>query len=114
MSLCQRYFETSYPQGTAVGTSLPDTLSVKSLVLVSDSKSWSSGVRFQVKKRTTPTMAFYNRSGTSGEWYFGVSGISEASFSVVTSHINESEFGLYAITTGQNACYGQFTASAEL
>jgi len=114
LALCQRYFETSYPQGTAVGTSLSDTLSAKSVVVVSDSKSWSGGMGFQVKKRTTPTMAFYNRSGTSGQWYFGVSGVSEASFAVITNGVSESEFAIYAVTTGQNICYGQFTASAEL
>jgi hypothetical protein len=114
LALCQRYFETSYAQGTAVGTSLSDTLSVKSLVLVSDSRSWSSGVGFQVKKRTTPTMVFYNRLGTSGQWYFGVSGVSEASFAVSTNGVYESGFALVASTTGQNICYGHFTASSEL
>ena len=114
LGLCQRYFETSYPQGTSVGTSLSDALSIKSLVLVSDSKSWSSGVGFQAKKRTTPTMAFYNRSGTSGQWYFGTAGISEGSFAVNTNGVLESGFALYASTTGQNLCYGHFTASAEL
>ena len=114
LQLCQRYFETSYPQGTAVGTSLSDTLSVKSVVVVSDSKSWSGGVGFQVKKRTTPTMAFYNRLGTSGQWYFGVAGVSEASFAVITNGVSEFEFAVYASTTGQNLCYGHFTASAEL
>jgi hypothetical protein len=114
LALCQRYYETSYPQGTAVGTSLSDSLSVKSLVVVSDSKSWSSGIGFQVKKRTTPTVGVYNRSGTSGEWYFGVSGVSEGSFAVTITGAHESGFTLRAATTGQNICYGQFTASAEL
>jgi hypothetical protein len=59
-------------------------------------------------------MVFYNRLGTSGQWYFGVSGVSEASFAVSTNGVYESGFALVASTTGQNICYGHFTASSEL
>jgi len=116
LALCQRYFETSYPQGTAVGTSLSDSLSTKCLVVVSDSKSWANGVCFQVKKRTTPTIVFYNRSGTSGQWYFGTSGVSETSVATTTTGIYETGFSFYgsSSTAANNICYGQFTAASEL
>jgi hypothetical protein len=69
LALCQRYFQKSYLQGTAVGTSL----GVNSAGLIQSSwasantssiASWTSAL--PVIMRTSPTATLYDLAGTSG------------------------------------------------
>jgi len=64
--LCQRYFETSYNIGTAIGTATD----VGSCMFISNRNPGlpHTQVRYAVTKRTTPTFTAYNpNDGTSGE-----------------------------------------------
>jgi hypothetical protein len=60
LSLCQRYFETSYAQGTAVGT----TTDVNSCMWISNRNPGvpHMQLRYVVTKRATPTFTTYNTS----------------------------------------------------
>jgi hypothetical protein len=60
LSLCQRYFETSYAQGTAVGT----TTDVNSCMWISNRNPGvpHMQLRYVVTKRATPTFATWNTS----------------------------------------------------
>lgn len=61
LALCQRYYEKSYPAGTAVGT--------VTRVGMGYANGFSGGtVTFAVTKRTTPSFTFYSTdTGTSGK-----------------------------------------------
>ena len=66
LALCQRYFETSYNIGTAIGTATD----IGSCMFISNRNPGlpHTQVRYAVTKRTTPTFTAYNpNDGTSGE-----------------------------------------------
>jgi hypothetical protein len=118
LALCQRYYENSYDTGTAVATNIGnDSQSRHTIAVVSNSKAWSIGTPYKVKKRTNPSVTLYNRAGTSGQWFWGAYGVNEASSSTIIAASCQNE--LQAIYTssypaGTNGGYGHFSADAEL
>jgi hypothetical protein len=116
--LCQRYYENSYDTGTAVGTNIgSDSQSKHTIAVVSNSKAWSVGTPYKVKKRTNPSVVIYNRNGTSGQWFWGTYGVNEASSSTIIAASCQNELQVLYTSSypaGTNGGYGHFTADAEL
>jgi hypothetical protein len=117
LALCQRYFETSYPAGVAVGGASDASGSLMN-VAINGSDFYSYGsFRFSVKKRSSPTVTFYNPvTGTTGQFR----GISDASNAATTTldHVNDSGVGRVgsasASMTGTFVYAFHYTASIEL
>ena len=111
LALCQRYFETNFPSGVAVGSiSLPGFVSTNSST---NSSNEASGIQFSVKKRATPTIVVYHiTTGTAGSVYR----VSDAASVVVTpTHIGQSGIGFLALASSSaNGYYWNYSASAEL
>ena len=112
LSKCQRYFEKTYDQGTAVATAT----ATGSIQFRGGNGDTAAGytqtpLRYAVAKRATPTVAFYDTAGTSGHWTSagGVSGARNIaalrSFSTgFTTNMGETF----------DQVNGHFTADAEL
>jgi len=65
LALCHRYFETSYQNGTAVGTS--DTSTCVGLYAEKEnSTQWGYYVSWKTIKRSNPTATLYSATGASG------------------------------------------------
>ena len=67
LAKCKRYFESSYPYGTAVGssgssTNMPSRIAIGANDTVQE---WD----FEVEKRSSPTITIYDTGGTSGQVY---------------------------------------------
>jgi hypothetical protein len=115
--LCQRYFETSYPAGVAVGGASDASGSLMN-VAINGTDYYSYGsFRFSVKKRSSPTVTFYNPiTGTTGQFR----GISDSSNGATTTigFANDSGVGRVgcasANMTGSFVYAFHYTASAEL
>jgi hypothetical protein len=107
--LCQRYFEKSYPIGTALGTT-----GNGQFVLSWNAYSLYSGyVNFKVTKRASPTLSFYNTStGAAAQINFAGAGAK----SITTATINESYFEPSGAGTWPSADYAylNWAASSEL
>ena len=115
---CQRYYETSFTSGKAVGAST-DTEAVLGMTAYATSTTvldFGASVFYKVPKRTTPSITFYKQNGTAGSW----DSSSIGSFTPVGQWVNTNGFGFYTTNvSGATAnrayvCYGHFTASAEL
>jgi hypothetical protein len=117
LALCQRYFETSYPAGVAVGGASDASGSLMN-VAINGTDYYSYGsFRFSVKKRSSPTVTFYNPiTGTTGQFR----GISDSSNGATTTigFANDSGVGRVgcasANMTGSFVYAFHYTASAEL
>ena len=111
LALCQRYYETNFPPGVAVGSvSLPGFVSTNSST---NSPSEASGVQFSVKKRAVPTIVIYHiTTGTAGSVYR----VSDAaSVAVTPTHIGQSGIAFLALASSSaNGYYWNYIASAEL
>ena len=64
---CQRYFQKSYNYGTAVGNSGSDGRFYFALGFDTGTRNKGGGVILQTPMRASPTLTFYNDSGTSGQ-----------------------------------------------
>jgi hypothetical protein len=74
LALCQRYFEKSYLDGTAVGTfSAGDTNSVRFDPAVT-SQNVMVGINFAARKRASPTMTAYDAAFNAGKTSYFVAG----------------------------------------
>jgi hypothetical protein len=114
--MCQRYYEKSYNTDVAPGTT---TNANRISCWAGQSGSgilYSNSFSFKVTKRATPTMSGWTYDGTSGQWHFGVIGVSETKANVTFDSIgmNSAQATCSPGVSGQNAMYGHFAASAEL
>ena len=116
LALCQRYFETSYPAGTAVGAATT-AVGIGGISLnISDLYTSYSPTPFVVPKRASPTINFY--AGTTGQ--AGV--LYNNSASSVQGNAGSRFVSQYGCTlycsnnamTAANAFSVNFTASSEL
>jgi len=117
LALCQRYFYQSYPVGSAVGSNVgSDKYYYAAIYTAPSTSAQVTSIPFPVTQRATPTVTFYNRSGTSGEWYFGVFGASEASTSISSTVLSNNAISPKgtSVTASSNIAYGYFASSAEL
>ena len=103
---CQRYFQKSYPQGTPVGN--PANTGRYYFVLGADTGSRNKGksVALSPSMRTSPTLLFFNDSGTSGQ--LQIPSANPATLLNSTCH-----FTMF-ITASDTEIYGHWTANAEI
>lgn len=117
LSLCQRYFETSYPTGVAIGSTTDGSGAIFNLAAFSGNFYSFGSLRFNTRKRTQPTMTAYNpSSGIAGDFrnYSNNSNGCVAGFAFVS----DSGVGQISCPSNNlsinNAYAFHFTASAEL
>lgn len=118
LSLCQRYYEKSFPQATApaqnVGSSAGSHLFPQ--VVAASTTMAVPGVRFSVTKRTSPTITFFNPLAANAQIRNTTSNTDFTATTINTS--NDTGFGLTGIspaaTAAGNSCSLHWTADAEL
>jgi hypothetical protein len=112
-ALCQRYFETNTPYGTAPANGV----GVQWMVSATPNTVYTQYVPFVVSKRATPTMTVYRSDGaTNDQWaYFNGSSWVSAS-TTLSAQITGFRGGINSSPTTHAAWIisGGWTASAEL
>ena len=112
---CQRYYEKSYELLTVPGANT--SIGVVHVSAASNGfGDMLTMIKFNVEKRTAPTMTFYREDGTSGSWNMERSG-SNTTPSVTSSSVGDNGGRIYC-ATGANwtvaSLKGHWTSSAEL
>jgi len=118
LALCQRYYQSNYPSGVAAGSNVGTEYELYTAAYYGPiAKAQCNVIKFFPPLRASPTITFYNRSGTSGQWYWGPYGAGESSVSTTVPNPG-SNCGFVAQgnspLAGTNIGYGYYTASAEL
>lgn len=117
LALCQRYYEKSYDQSVAPGTSTYAGMVIHSGV------GEASGlvnvtIKFSVVKRAIPTMAYYNpNTGAAVQWQYASSTIANAAIAATAANTGMQGAAPYfgTVNSWQPAMvFGHWTASAEL
>ena len=108
LAMCQRYYEQTESIASFVGA--PSVIGVN--------VSYTTGLRWHVKKRATPTVTIYNRAGTSGKLSAITSG-SSAGTGTVSANNPDSMGCQTLLDSGNGLTAGvgyeaNYTASAEL
>jgi len=109
LQLCQRYYENTYPAGSAVGSVTWGPINFRAMPSGATDYACFS---YAVVKRAIPTLTAYNgNTGASGSWR-GSSGNNRT----ITLNATESTWGFYATgwSLGDFVQRGHFTADAEL
>lgn len=113
LELCLRYYEKSGNTTDAVGAGTINTISANQVA----NNKISTRFSFKKKKRTTPTITFYDNSSVSGSANWVVFGTSSVSLVTVASTHDEEGFRLRSTATDSaaiNVVDFRFTADAEL
>lgn len=115
LALCQRYFETNYPTGSAPGTGSIVNGAVLFQTNTAGTSSFAGGRSFNTRKRTTPTVTLY--SPTTGD--ANKVRNSTAGADVAATADSSGEYGIGQILfgsapTADNQYAYYFTASCEL
>jgi len=120
LALCQRYYEMSYPQGTAPGTAVQQTTALSvynNSPTASTASTMTIPVRFKASKRASPTVTIYQpHTGTTGQMrnYDTGATITSVVFLPSQEHCSlTTQDGANGCASNQ-ALVGHFTASAEL
>lgn len=112
LQLCQRYYETSYPSGTRVGTSATAAFIHRNYASSSNlliGNSW-----FRVTKRATPSCQNYDQNGNAGKVGINDNVTDPENYASFITNVTPN--GMAVGTNGYN-CNGfryNFTAEAEL
>ena len=118
IQLCQRYFEKSYNLDVVPGTNTGIGILTRLGTQYSNIQVYSGGIQYKVQKRANPSsVTFYSYGGVINQWHYGVMGFSEALGNVIAIDVSQNGFNAVVTTpsvSGQNAAYGQWTASSEL
>ena len=113
--LAQRYFETTYPIGTAVGTASSDA-SAPVAYSMGDSSAVTQQIiwMYKVKKRSAPDVTVYNPStGASGSARYAAS--LNINFTAAGSRVDQATFGSATVGMAINNTFSYYlTASSEL
>ena len=105
LALCQRYFESCFPIGTAPAQSL-GSFGKQFFAGSSDGGSLIGTLQFVVNKRASPTMTYYNPAAANAN--FGNGG------TVVALNIDSTGFYIYTTTITGSRTTINWSASAEL
>jgi len=115
LNLCQRYFEKSYSQATAVGTSTDIGRYEQPNSLNFSNSAYGVNVFLKVSKRATPTITGYTYTGSVGQWHTGTFGSTEAAGTFTAAKIATDNFSPQCTySSAPNVMYGHWTCSAEL
>jgi hypothetical protein len=111
LSMCQRYYEKSFPYATAPAQNVGATLGAAYATGQVLNQPFSSAVNFAVSKRAAPTITTYSTNAASANWYSSTDTPTAA-----TANIGDSAFALIgntAVTAG-NGYSIHWQAVAEL
>ena len=117
LALCQRYFETSYSVGTAVGAASVIGLKYSSASAGANTTGYlADGIIYQVAKRAIPTITLYDNAGNSGK--LNRENIGVGTTNNVASNISPiASSTCFIYTSGSATANGisyQYAISAEL
>jgi hypothetical protein len=108
LALCQRYFYSTFPLGTAPAQSVSSCLYTFSTTIT----NYLNGYMFPVQMRTTPAITTYNPFAANGS--FRVPGGS-TDIAVTPSNVSGTSIGYWTTTlTAPSGAHGNFTANIEL
>lgn len=105
LALCQRYFESCFPIGTAPASNL-GTMGGTLLAGASDGSSIYGFSSFKVPKRAQPTMTLYNTSSSGSNFANGGTPLATT--------IDSNGIGYYTTTISGNRSPLNWAASSEL
>jgi hypothetical protein len=117
LAACQRYFETSYGNGTAPGTvtGFPGSTTIITVLASTTLSITGVYVPFSTPKRAAPTITMFSpNSGASGDVFDAVSSVDVAATVLAAG---TKGFGWYAslhVAGSNSSIFGHFAASAEL
>jgi hypothetical protein len=110
LAVCQRYFQSSFPQGVA-----PQQNYYPGIVQVQTANnSLSGGFLFTVPMRTTPSMTFYNpyNTNSSGRFAFSSTDVATSGVAIWSNGISYIQWA--SGNTSSQAIHINWSASAEL
>ena len=112
LALCQRYYETSYAAGTAIGTA---TITNTVYWYAQSSGNYNNQIGFfKVPKRAAPTTVIYSALGTSGK-ITNSDANTDVNGRIIQSQTNQIVAGADNVSIGQwVALTYHYTASSEL
>jgi hypothetical protein len=119
LALCQKYFEKSYLQSTAVATASGANVFVYPGTSISNG-SWYLTIPFKVTKRAAATVTTYPYTTPANTNRFSNnSGTDYGANSAVPAEMTDERFSIYnnsggALTVTAQYIYGAWSASAEL
>jgi hypothetical protein len=105
LAMCQRYFESCFPIGTAPASNL-GTMGGTLLAGASDGSSIYGFSSFKVPKRAQPTMTLYNTSSSGSNFANGGTPLATT--------IDSNGIGYYTTTISGNRSPLNWAASSEL
>jgi hypothetical protein len=118
LALCQRYFETSFVYGTAVGTATNvGCVSGNGLQGITTTTEANIYVKFQVAKRAEPTMSVWDTNGNASKVNRVTCGVTDNQNQPYGGVANSGTTGVVLYSGSGSACGAikiQFTASSEL
>lgn len=94
LALCQRYYEKSFPYGTAPAQNVGSTLGAAYATGQVLNQAFSTNVTFAVSKRAAPTVTTYSTNAATANWYS-----STDTPTASTANIGDSAFALLGNTT---------------
>lgn len=110
LAQCQRYYEHSYSQDTAAGTSTDvGTVSTKSPQV-----DMQDTIQFAVEKRAAPTITFYTNLGVSGSWRSITAATNRAMSTPTNPSTRQFSWSNSNSVTVGDVLRGHWTASIEL
>lgn len=115
---CQRYYETSYPYGTAPGATYPDIY--YNSAGVRDNGGGNAFLEgkgyFKARKRAAPTMRWYNPRTGAGTTHWAAGGVTGTNYTSMTVNLGFETYCYFAnSTTGGDFHIGScWVADAEL
>ena len=118
LALCQRYFQKSYPQGTAPGTNTTLAGSVSSGITTCGIGGNWNGIRFPVVMRTAPTVTTYSYTSSTVSTISNSAGTDQGSGSGTPAGAGDSGFLIYngngSTISTVNGTIIHYKAEAEL
>jgi hypothetical protein len=110
---CQRYFETSYPSGVAVGTA-----GATGYVYTIPNTTWGGAagisINLKVSKRATPTVVAYSSSDGASGFMRDTGGAANRAVTYGSIGTNCVNFTNTGVTTDNAAHTAHFTATSEI
>jgi hypothetical protein len=115
LALCQRYYETSYPPTSAVGSSAQPQGVNAGYATSTTLVDYCTSIPFKVTKRATPTMSYWQDGGTSNVWTSAIGNLTPNNQWVgVVSFAPYYTAGAIFTTTRFYSGAGNWAASSEL
>jgi len=117
LALCQRYYFTTWPTGTALGTNIVSTRDLGVVMAGNSLKVVNGGLTLPVEMRATPSVSTRSPTGLTGKYYELASALDftynyGVGLLVGTKYIGLDEYD--AVATANRAGYTHLFCDAEL